>query len=101
MLPNKCVFVQHLESEVSRWLILKPNTEGHDHACLLHSLKTPLLILHLISATGRVDYATFAIYRTRRIKLWLAHICCALYIEQHSETITTRVTHFYETITAE
>lgn len=53
--------------------------------------KTRLSILHLISATGRVAYATFAIYRTRRIKFWLAHICCVLYIAQHAESVITRV----------
>lgn len=76
------------------------NTEVHDEACLLLSLKMCLLISDLVSATGRADCATFAIYRTRRIKLWLVHICCALYIEQYSETITTRVAHFYKTISS-
>lgn len=49
---------------------------------------------------GRVDYATIAIYRTCRIKFWLAHICCVLYIVQHTESKTTRVAHFSETISS-
>lgn len=78
--------------------VILTNTRVHDQACRLARLKTGLLVSDLISATGRADYATFAIYRTCRIKLWLVHVCCALYIEQHSETVTTHVTHFCKTI---